>query len=62
MRETNKFCLDIVDLASTYQVVVPVASTKSEDLARVFVSGWVSWAGAPKHLLIDLETSYKISS
>ena len=59
MDETNKPCLNMVDLASTYQVVVPVASTKYEDLAKAFVSGWVSWAGAPKYLLIDLETGFK---
>ena len=57
--EKNKPCLNMIDLASTYQVVVPLVSTKSEDLAKAFVNGWISWAGAPKHLLIDLETGFK---
>ena len=60
--ETNNHpCLNLVDLASTYQVVVPLPSTKSEDVAKAFVSGWVRWAGAPKHLLIDLDSAFKDS-
>lgn len=55
----NKPCLNIVDLASTYQVVVPLRSTKSEEVAQAFINGWISWAGAPKHLLVDLDSAFK---
>ena len=56
---TNNPCLNLVDLASTYQAVIPIANTTSEEVARAFVSGWVSWAGAPKHLLVDLDSAFK---
>eukprot|EP00435_Cladocopium_sp_Y103_P057946 s39_g20.t1 len=53
----NKPALNVVDLASTYQVAIPVSSTKSEELGRALLDGWISWAGAPKHLLVDLDHS-----
>ena len=59
VESTNLPCLNVVDLASTYQVVIPLSSTKSEDVAKAFVTGWVRWAGAPKHLLIDLDSAFK---
>ena len=55
----NKPALNIVDLASTYQVVVPVESTKSEELGRAMLEGWINWAGAPKHLLVDLDPGFR---
>ena len=57
----NKPCLNLVDLASTYQVVIPLDSTKSEDVAHAFVTGWIRWAGVPKHLLTDLDSAFKDS-
>ena len=51
--------LNMVDVASTYQVVYPVESTKSGDAAKAFVNGWVSWAGAPRHVIIDLDSAFK---
>ena len=55
----NYPALNVVDLASTYQVVLPLESTKSEELGRALVDGWMSWAGAPKHLLVDLDSGFK---
>lgn len=55
----NLPCLNMVDMASTYQVVVPLDGTKSEDVARAFSAGWVRWAGAPKHLLVDMDSAFK---
>lgn len=55
----NHPALNIVDIASTYQVVVPVSSTKSEELARAMLEGWINWAGAPKHLLVDLDSGFR---
>ena len=59
MESRNCPALNIVDIASTYQVVVPVQSTKSEELARAMLDGWISWAGAPKHLLVDLDSGFR---
>ena len=55
----NRPALNVIDLASTYQVVIPVASTKSEELARAMLEGWINWAGAPKHLLVDLDSGFR---
>jgi len=55
----NHPALNIVDIASTYQVVVPVSSTKSEELARAMLEGWINWADAPKHLLVDLDSGFR---
>ena len=51
--------LNIVDLASTYQVVVPLSSTKSAEVSDAFVSGWIQWAGAPGFVLVDLDSAFK---
>lgn len=51
--------LNIVDAASTYQVVLPLDNTKSEEVGRAMVEGWMSWAGAPKHLIVDLDSAFK---
>lgn len=59
MESRNCPALNIVDIASTYQVVVPVQSTKSKELARAMLDGWISWAGAPKHLLVDLDSGFR---
>ena len=59
MDEKNNPALNIVDLASTYQVVVPLVSTKSADVSEAFVSGWIQWAGAPGFVLVDLDSAFK---
>ena len=51
--------LNIVDLASTYQVVVLMESTKSAAAAKAFTQGWLHWAGAPKMVLADLDSAFK---
>eukprot|EP00438_Fugacium_kawagutii_P025852 Skav231407 [mRNA] locus=scaffold4039:44689:52020:- [translate_table: standard] len=51
--------LNLVDVASTYQVVVPLSSTKSEELSRATVEGWINWAGAPKHMIVDLDSGFR---
>ena len=56
---TNKPALNVVDLASTYQVVLPLSSTKSEDIAEAFANGWLQWAGAPRFVLVDLDSGFK---
>lgn len=60
--ETSLQALNMVDLASTYQVVALVKNTTSETLSQALISGWVSWAGAPTQLLIDLQVSRTSSS
>ena len=51
--------LNVVDMASTYQQVIPMAATKSGEAARALVSGWTSWAGTPKHITADLDSAFK---
>ena len=49
--------VNVVDLASTYQQVIPLRSTKSKDAAKAkaFVEGWLAWAGTPKHMSLIAE-------
>lgn len=56
---TRHPALNIVDVASTYQVVLPLSNTTSEEVGRAMVEGWMSWAGAPKHLIVDLDSAFK---
>ena len=51
--------LNVVDLASTFQQVIPLQSTKSEEAAKAFSTGWLSWAGTPKCILADLDSAFK---
>ena len=50
--------LNMVDVASTYQVVFPMAGTKSEDAAQAFMRVWVQWAGA-RFIIADLDSAFK---
>ena len=46
--------LNIVDQASRYQKVVPFFTSETSKLLRqMYLEHWVSWAGAPKELIID---------
>ena len=51
--------LNIVDVASTYQVVASLNNTTAEELGRALIEHWINWAGAPKHLLCDLDSAFK---
>ena len=55
----NHAALNVVDLASTYQVVIPLVSTKADDVGRALCAGWFRWAGVPKQLLVDLGSAFK---
>ena len=55
----NKPALNVVDMASTYQVVIPLPGIKSEDVSRAFSTGWIQWAGIPKQILVDLDSAFK---
>ena len=61
MDSTRNPALNIVDVASTYQVVLPLSNTTSEEVGRAMVEGWMSWAGARKHLIVDLDSAFKDS-
>ena len=56
---SNHAALNVVDLASTYQVVIPLPSTKADDVGRALCTGWFRWAGVPKQLLVDLDSAFK---
>ena len=57
--QANLPALNVVDLASTYQVVVPLNDTTSSEIARAFSVGWMQWAGTPKYVLTDLDSGFK---
>eukprot|EP00435_Cladocopium_sp_Y103_P051731 s413_g16.t1 len=47
-------CLNIVDWASSYQVMIPFHETETGHvLKRLFQDKWQSWAGPPVELLMD---------
>ncbi len=46
--------LNIVDQASRYQKIVPFFTSETSKLLRqLYLEHWVSWAGAPKELILD---------
>eukprot|EP00438_Fugacium_kawagutii_P028405 Skav208339 [mRNA] locus=scaffold5193:38831:45910:+ [translate_table: standard] len=55
----NNAGLNVVDLASTYQLIIPLRSTKAEDVGEALCSGWFRWAGIPKGMLVDLDSAFK---
>ena len=58
MESTGHMGLNMVDVASSYQVVVPLENRKSETVAKAFYAHWVSWAGVPGRLVLDLDTAF----
>lgn len=61
LESTGIPALNMVDLASTYQVVVPIENRKSETVAQAFYRHWISWAGVPGRLVLDLDTAFQDS-
>lgn len=59
LETTGLPALNVVDVASTYQVVLPLENTTAQHVGDAFVKGWVNWAGAPKHLIVDLDSAFK---
>ena len=58
---TGNLALNMVDMASTYQVVIPLANRKSSTVAEAFYRHWISWAGVPGRLVLDLDTCFQDS-
>ena len=47
-------CLNIVDYASSYQVMVPLSGRATGDMIRhAFQERWVTWAGVPEEIVVD---------
>jgi len=51
--------LNMVDIASSYQVVIPLPNRKAETVADTFYKHWASWAGIPGKLVLDLDTCFR---
>ena len=51
--------LNMVDLASGYQVVEPLPSRHAPVVYQTFMRAWVNWAGVPERLVLDLDTSFQ---
>ena len=47
-------CLNIVDFASSYQVMVPLAGRATgESLRQALQERWITWAGVPEEIIVD---------
>lgn len=47
-------CLNAVDYASSYQVMLPFFEVETAEVVRrLFTSGWLRWAGPPVEVLMD---------
>lgn len=53
--------LNMVDLASGYQVVAHLPDRKADTVSQVFLQHWVNWAGVPEKLVLDLDTAFQDS-
>ena len=45
--------LNMVDLATQFQVCVPIPNKRPETVARAFEAGWATWAGVPESVVCD---------
>ena len=46
--------LNIVDYASSFQLMVPLPAQETSDVIRqVFQERWTSWAGVPREVIVD---------
>ena len=57
----GNLALNMVDVASSYQVVVPLENRHADVVADTFYKHWVSWAGVPFKLVLDLDTGFQDS-
>ena len=47
-------CLNIVDYASSYQIMVPLSGRATGEMIRqAFQERWVTWAGVPEEIVVD---------
>ena len=53
--------LNMVDIASSYQVVMPIDNRRADTVADAFYKHWASWAGIPGKLVLDLDTCFRDS-
>ena len=58
---SKNYALNMVDLASTYQVAIPIENRKSATVADAFYKYWISWAGVPGRLVLDLDGCFQES-
>ena len=54
----SHLALNMVDVGSSFQVVAPLKNREAATVARVFLKYWVSWAGTPGRLVLDLDTAF----
>ena len=52
--DVSRWCVNIVDAASGFQVCARVKDKTSEEVIRVFRTTWATWAGYPSVLVADL--------
>ena len=53
--------LKMVDIASIYQVVIPLENRRSDTVAQTFYKHSIAWAHIPGRLVIDLDTAFQDS-
>lgn len=47
-------CLNLVDYASSYQLMIPFYEVETADtLRKLYQENWVRWAGAPVEVIVD---------
>ena len=59
VRGNRKTFLNCLDLASRFQLVVPVDSKHPAVVWQRFLESWVSWAGPPHEMLCDMGGEFK---
>lgn len=58
---TGNLALNMVDIASSYQVAIPIPNRRSSTVSEAFYCHWISWAGVPGRLVLDLDTCFQDS-
>ena len=50
--------LDILCLATAYDIVVPLVDKSAASVAQAIKMYWINWAGVPKNIVVDAGTEY----
>ena len=52
------YFLNILDLATTFNIGIPVADKTAEAVKEAFKAAWLIWAGGPSRVVVDRSTEY----
>ena len=52
------YCLNILDLATCFNILIPLPDKSSKTVAQAFRWAWLNWAGVPEKIVCDSGTEF----